>query len=109
MAWLVREGDVLATAEVASSRRDRRRGLIGRDGFDGALVIRPARHVHTARMRFPLDVAFCDRDGTVLRTVCLRPWRLSPVVLRSAFVIEAQAGSFDRWHLRSGDVVDVRE
>ena len=41
MAWLVREGDVLATAEVAETRRARRRGLLGRRDFEGALVLRP--------------------------------------------------------------------
>jgi uncharacterized membrane protein (UPF0127 family) len=109
MAWLVREGDVLATAEVADSRRARRRGLIGRGDFEGALVLRPCRHVHTAFMRFTIDVAFCDHEGVVLRTCCLRPWRLSPLVHNAAFAIEAQAGAFERWGLHTGDQVEVKE
>jgi uncharacterized membrane protein (UPF0127 family) len=108
MSWLVREGDVLAAAELADTARARRRGLLGRDGIAGALVLRPCRHVHTARMRFPIDVAFCDSEGVVLRTVSLAPWRLSPYVHKSAFVIEAQAGAFDRWQLRTGDRVELR-
>ena len=108
MPWLVRDGDVLAAAEVADTGRARRRGLLGRDTFDGALVLRPCRNVHTARMRFPIDVAFCDPEGVVLRTVSLPPWRLSPFVHRAAFVIEAQAGAFDRWQLRAGDRVELR-
>jgi uncharacterized membrane protein (UPF0127 family) len=108
MSWLVRDGDVLAAAEVAESSRARRRGLLGRDAFDGALVLRPCRNVHTARMRFPIDVAFCDPEGVVLRTVSLVPWRLSPYVRKAAFVIEAQAGAFDRWQLRVGDRVELR-
>jgi uncharacterized membrane protein (UPF0127 family) len=109
MAWLVREGDVLATAEIAETKRDRRRGLIGRNEFEGALVLRSCRHVHTFFMRFPIDVAFCDRDGTVVRTLCLRPWRISPIVTNAAFAIEAQAGAFERWGLRVGDEVEVKE
>jgi len=109
VAWLVREGDVLATAEVAATRKHRRRGLLGRDGIEGALVLPRTRQVHTLAMRFPLDVAFCDRDGVVVRTVCLRPWRVSPVVWRSRTVIEATAGAFERWGLRLGDTVEVRE
>jgi uncharacterized membrane protein (UPF0127 family) len=108
MSWLVREGDVLAAAELAATARARRKGLLGRDGIAGALVLRPCRHVHTARMRFPIDVAFCDAEGVVLRTVTLRPWRLSPYVHRAAFVIEAEAGAFDRWRLRAGDRVELR-
>jgi uncharacterized membrane protein (UPF0127 family) len=109
MAWLVREGDVLAAAEVAGTRRDRRRGLRGREHLDGAFVIRPCRNVHTVGMRFPVDVAFCDHDGVVVRSCCLRPWRLSPLVLRAALVIEAPAGAFDRWNLRVGDKVEVKQ
>ena len=106
--WLVRDGDVLATAEVAPDARARRRGLLGRDSFSGALVLRPCRHVHTFKMRFPIDVAFCDVHGRVLRTSTLAPWRLSPIVRSSAFVIEASAGSFERWQLQAGDQVELR-
>jgi uncharacterized membrane protein (UPF0127 family) len=109
MAWLVREGDVLATAEIAETRRARRRGLIGRRELEGALVLPSCKHVHTFFMRFPIDVAFCDRDGTVLRTYRLRPWRVSPLVGNAAFAIEAEAGAFERWGLRPGDEVEVKE
>lgn len=107
--WLVRDGEVLATAEVAETRRERARGLLGRDGHEGALVLRRCRQVHTAGMRFAIDVAFCDRDGIVLRTVTLRPWRMSRLVWRSALVIEAEVGAFERWGLRPGDRVEVKE
>ena len=108
MAWLVRDGEVLAAVEVAETARARRRGLMHRDGFDGALVLRPCRNVHTVGMKFPIDIAFCDGDGTVLRTTTLAPWRISPVVRRSAFAIEAEAGAFDRWRLARGDRVELR-
>ena len=107
--WLVRDGEVLATAEVAADARARRRGLLGRDAIDGVLVLRPCRHVHTFRMRFAIDVAFCRADGVVLRISSLRPWRLSPLVWRAAFVIEAEAGAFERWGLGVGDQVEVKE
>ena len=108
MAWLVRDGEVLAAVEVAETARARRQGLLHRDRLDGALVLRPCRNVHTVGMRFPIDVAFCDGDGTVLRTTTLAPWRISPVVRRSAFAIEAEAGAFDRWRLARGDRVELR-
>jgi uncharacterized membrane protein (UPF0127 family) len=108
MSWLVRDDDVLAVAEVAESRRLRTRGLIGRDDFEGALVIRPCRQVHTIGMRFPIDVAFCDRSGTVLHLSTLSPRRISRPVFHASFAIEARAGSFERWKLRSGDVVEIK-
>jgi uncharacterized membrane protein (UPF0127 family) len=107
MSWLLRDGDVLATVEVADGWRARTRGLLGRNGIEGALVLLPCRQVHTFGVRFPIDVAFCRRDGRVLRTVSLRPWRICRPVPRAAFAVEAEAGAFDRWRLAPGDVVEV--
>ena len=109
MPWLLRDEQVLAAAEVAERRRDRMRGLLGRDGLDGALVLRPCRSVHTIGMRFPIDVAFCTRDLRVLRTVELRPNRVTRPSLRGCCVIEAERGAFERWKLRPGDVLEIRE
>jgi uncharacterized protein len=107
--WLVRDGEVLAAAEVTRTRRERGRGLLGRDSYTGALIFRPCRQVHTMGMRFAIDVAFCDADGAVLRIRSIKPWRISPLVWRSAFVIEAESGAFARWALRIGDRVEVKE
>lgn len=109
MPWLVRDGDVLASVEVPGWPGQRARGLLGRDNLEGALVLRPCRQVHTLGMRFPVDVAFCDRSGVVLRVATMAPWRVSRVVWRSSFVIEAAAGAFERWGLRPGDQVEVKE
>lgn len=106
--WLVRDGEVLAAATAARTHRERAWGLLGRDGVSGALVLRPCRQVHTVGMRFAIDVAFCDRDGVVLRIVTLRPWRLSRPVWRAAMAIEAEAGACERWGLAVGDRVEVR-
>ena len=108
MVWLLRDGDVLASAEIAASAAARRRGLVGRDRVDGAFVLRPCRQVHTIGMKLPLDVAFCDVRGRVLRTCNLPPWRLSRPVWHAAFVVEAEAGAFARWHLEPGDRIEVR-
>ncbi len=107
MAWLLSDGRVLAGAETAATRRARRRGLLGRTGFEGALVLRPCRHVHTLGMRFAIDVACCDASGRVLRTFTLEPWRLAPIVRHTAFVIEAEAGAFERWGLKPDAVVEI--
>lgn len=108
MAWLLRDGEVLASLEVAGSRRARSRGLLGRDGVDGALLLRPCRSVHTLGMRFAIDVAFCDDELRVLRVVTMPRHRLSRPVWRSRAVIEAEAGAFARWGLRPGDQLEVK-
>lgn len=95
--------------EVAGTRAQRRRGLLGRDAIDGVLVLEPCRQVHTIGMRFAIDVAFVGRAGRVLRVVTMRPGRVSRVVWRSRFVLEAEAGAFMAWGIRPGGVVEVRE
>jgi uncharacterized membrane protein (UPF0127 family) len=108
--WLVTDDSrVLASAEVADARSARRRGLLGRDHLEGALVLRPCRWVHTLGMRFPIDVAFLDTDGTVVKTMQMHQHRIGVPVWRATLVIEAEAGAFARWGLRVGDVVEVRD
>lgn len=107
MPWLVREGEVLASLELADGRAARRKGLLGRDDFDGVLRLR-ARSVHTFWMRFPIDAAFCDTDGTVRRVLTLRPWRVTLPHRRATIVFEARAGTFREWGLRPGDILEVR-
>jgi len=109
MAWLVSEARVLASAEIADGRAERRRGLLGRTDLEGALVIRPCRGVHTIGMKFPIDVAFVDCDGVVMKTLQMPRHRLGMPVPKARLVIEAKAGAFARWGLRVGDVVEVRD
>jgi uncharacterized membrane protein (UPF0127 family) len=106
--WLVRDEEVLASVEVASSGRRRARGLLGRDSFEGALLLRPAAAVHTLGMRFDIDVAYCDRELTVLDIAHMSRWRLGRPRLRARCILEAQAGAFERWSLAPGDVLEVR-
>jgi uncharacterized membrane protein (UPF0127 family) len=106
--WLVREGEVLASLEVAEGWKERTRGLLGREGIEGALLLRPARSVHTMRMRFPIDVVFCDRDLVVVRVVTMRPNRVGMPVLRANAVIEAEAGAARRWSLEVGDQLEIK-
>lgn len=108
-AWLLREGEVLAALEITESRSERMQGLLEREGIDGAILIRPARSVHSVGMQFPLDVAFCDKDLVVVRTVTLRPGRVTRPSLHGCCVIEAEQGAFDRWKLRPGDQLEIRE
>jgi uncharacterized membrane protein (UPF0127 family) len=109
IGWLLRDGEVLAALEVAETRQERMQGLLGREGIDGAILLRPARSVHSVGMAFTIDVAFCTKDLVVVRTICLRPGRMTRPSLRGGCVIEAESGAFDRWKLRPGDHLEIRE
>ncbi|AJT64695.2 hypothetical protein T261_3024 [Streptomyces lydicus] len=88
--------------EIAASYRARTRGLLGRDGIEGALLLTPASGVHTFRMRFAIDVAYLSRNLTVLAVRTMPPGRLGRPRLRARHVLEAEAGAMGRWGVRPG-------
>jgi uncharacterized protein len=102
-----RTGQTIASAvELATSRADRRRGLLGRVGLDpaAAMIIAPCRAIHTAFMRFPIDVAFVDREGRVMKLVYeLPPWRTAWAP-RAHAVVETAAGCLRSRELIVGDL-----
>jgi len=107
--WLVCGGQVLASAERANSRGARARGLLGRDGIGGALVLAPCRSVHTLGMRFAIDVAYLDANGIVIKVAHMHRNRIGLPVWKAKTVVEAEAGAFDRWGLQLGQQVELRE
>ncbi|MGW7330362.1 DUF192 domain-containing protein [Streptomyces sp. NPDC054840] len=93
--------------EVAASYGARTRGLLGRDGIDGAMLLTPAASVHTFRMRFAIDVAYLDRELGVLAVVTMAPGRLGLPRPRSRHVLESAAGAMAGWGLRAGTTIKV--
>jgi uncharacterized membrane protein (UPF0127 family) len=71
------------------------RGLLGRKSLapEEGILLRPAGSVHTAFMRFPIDVVFVDREGEVLRIAeAVPPWRTASARGAKA-VVELAAGA----------------
>ena len=61
-------GSVLAShVEPAFDSKARKRGLLGRDSLaaDAVLILAPSSAIHTFSMRFPIDILFVARNGTV--------------------------------------------
>jgi uncharacterized membrane protein (UPF0127 family) len=105
-----RTRSVLAfSVEVARTSAHRRRGLLGRDELarGSALVITRCNAVHTVGMRFPIDVAFVDRNLRVRKVVRdLGPWRIAGS-LPSSLAIEFPAGALAPGLLTVGDEIFV--
>ncbi|MFD9335842.1 DUF192 domain-containing protein [Streptomyces sp. NPDC060028] len=104
----LRVGAVEVRLEIAASYRARTRGLLGRDGIEGALLLTPAGSVHTFRMRFPIDVAYLDRNLRVRAVVTMPPGRLGLPRPRSRHVLESEAGAMAAWGLRVGSRLEIR-
>jgi|SRR5579872_2266945 len=88
---------VCARCALATNPFTRMRGLLGRASLapDEGMLFRPTGSVHTAFMRFPIDVVFCNRELVVLGVErALAPWKAAG--RRGAkVVVELAAGAAD--------------
>jgi uncharacterized membrane protein (UPF0127 family) len=107
--WVLRNArhhQILAHGiETAFDRQSRNRGLLGRLSLpEGrALILAPCNSIHTFFMKFPIDVAFVDRDGTIRRArSAVPPWRVQ-AAFRASAVVELASGSLQRAETRAGD------
>lgn len=107
--WLVSDGRVLGAAMRATTRTDRRRGLIGVDEVSHPLVIIPCKWIHTVGMRTALDVVYVNTDNIVVETSTIKPWRVGTYVSTASFVIEAAPGFIDKWSITPGVTIEVRD
>jgi hypothetical protein len=109
MAWLLREGDVLAAIEALDSGWP---AII-----QGAVVRRGSGLVHTFGWPGSRDVAWCTDGVTdggepcleVRRVACLRPRRIGPPQIKGGALVVAEGGAFERWHLKVGDCLEIRD
>lgn len=97
--------------ESAGGLAGQSRGLLGRDGLasgSGMLFVSslPLMWMHMFFMRFPIDIVFLNRKGRVLH-IChqLRPWHLSPIVLRARKALELPAGAAAATSTETGDFI----
>ena len=109
-----RTGVVLADrCRLAASPISRLVGLLNRSSLPigEGLLIRPCSSVHNFFMRFPIDVAFLDGEGRVLKTYePLRVWRATTIVRGAKQALELPADALATSGTRIGDVLrfDVR-
>jgi uncharacterized membrane protein (UPF0127 family) len=95
---------------VADSFFARLKGLLGKRELPQGegLWIKSCSSVHTFGMRFPIDVAFLDRDLRVVAVAkTLRPNRVSPFCLKAISVLELPAGTLDASVTVVGDRIEI--
>ena len=92
---VTRDADLAEAARSARSFWSRLVGLLGRSGLEPgeALVLDPCSSVHTAFMRFAIDVIYLDRSRRVVKAVSsLKPFRASGVLRGAHSVVELPSG-----------------
>lgn len=102
----VTRGTVVCEHGILADRAlPRMRGLLGARALPPGegLLLTPAPSVHTAFMRFPIDVVFLDRDSVVVRVVQrLAPWRAASAT-RARAALELAAGEIEGRGVQVGD------
>jgi uncharacterized protein len=103
------DGRVVAEhVEIAGTMWRRFMGLMGRADLPAGqgLALSPCSSIHMFFMRIPLDVAFLDRNGRVLRVYHgIRPWRMSRVVRGAHTAVELRAGTLRAAGVEPGQVL----
>lgn len=111
MIILNRSKDItlLTKVEKADTFFGRLKGLLGKGSLSKGegLLIKPCSSVHTIGMKFPIDVAFVDKDNKVIHIIeDMKKGKVSPIVKKSKFVLEAKSGAF-KDKLSLGDRVEI--
>ncbi len=92
--------------KVARTHWTRLRGMLGRPEpapGEGLLIV-PCRGVHMYGMKYPLDVVFLDREGTVLETRAdLQPRQRTGFIKGSHYALEIPTGTVEASGTRVGD------
>src|ERR1700758_1607997 len=105
MVNLTRGPVVCDHAVIADRAASRMRGLLGRSSLPAGegLLLQPAPSIHTAFMRFPIDVIFLDRSRQVVKLVeTLGPWRMAST-RRAHAALELAAGQAAARGIKLGD------
>jgi uncharacterized membrane protein (UPF0127 family)/CheY-like chemotaxis protein len=100
---------VCEQAVLADRPLRRMRGLLGRKSITPGegMLLRPAPAIHTAFMRFAIDIVFMDFENNVVSVVdSLQPWRTA--ANRNAYAaLELAPGEANRIGLKAGDQLVV--
>jgi uncharacterized membrane protein (UPF0127 family) len=110
---------VVVQVEIARTSAERQRGLMYRRTLPAkaGMVFVFSQAVSNGfwmkNTLIPLDIAFYDSRGRILRILTMQPCRRDPckvydpgVSYRAA--LEVNAGSFRRWEVKAGDRIVVR-
>jgi uncharacterized protein len=119
---LTEAGEHAITVEIAETRDTQRRGLRGRDRLpEDRGMLFPFDEDRTGgfwmhRVRIPLDIAFIDARGTILRVMRMEPCRAPFAALCPGYrpgvpyrmALEVNAGWFEGRGIGVGDRITVR-
>jgi hypothetical protein len=109
-----RESFLATELRIADTHWGRLVGLLGtsRENFPPGvgLWIVPCSGVHTFGVRFPIDIVYLDSNQTVIHIEeNVKPWRIAPICLQAATVLELPSHVVWDTRTQSGDSVEILE
>ena len=116
----IKIGDKTINVEIARTEAEREQGFSGREELgenDGMLFVFEKRDFYAFWMKdmlFPIDIIWIDKDGTMVDVMeNVQPDTYPEFKFISDFlaqyVIEVNAGFFDKHNIKLGDAVDFME
>ena len=114
------DGEKEIEVEIADTNDERALGLMGRTSLpeDAGMIFVYAEPTEGGywmkNTLIPLSIAFYDVDGKILRILDMEPCRSDPCPVydpevRYAGALEVNQGAFERWGVREGDRLELRE
>jgi len=110
-----RTRQVVLAREVtrADTHWSRLRGLVGtpasRFSEGQGLWLVPCRGIHTLAMSYPIDALYLDRHNVVVHLEQkLAPWRIAPVKISAATVLEVPARIVADTNTQVGDQIEFQ-
>jgi uncharacterized membrane protein (UPF0127 family) len=105
-----RQAQVASDVELANTYWTRLKGLLGKSAAEftigKGLWISPCQGIHTIGMSFPIDAAYLDSAGRVLRVYrSLAPFRLTIPGFRAHSVLELPEGTLLHSGTQPGDLL----
>ncbi len=107
-----RQAYLATQLRLAGTHWSRLRGLMCTDpaafGAGQGLWIVPSRGVHTFAMCFPIDVVYLNGEKVVVHVEKnLKPWRVAPLRMRAASVLELPHNTLHSTGTGVGDEIEI--
>ena len=107
----LRNNMVLAEkARIADTFFSRVIGLLNRSSLEEgeALILSPAKCIHSFFMRFTIDTIFLDKTGKVVGILpSFKPFRISPIYFKANLVIELPENTLQLTKTRLADTIKI--
>lgn len=98
--------DVLEKVRIAADFFSKVKGLLGKSGFQGVIVLAPCNDIHTFGMHEDIDIAFADREGSVLMSMRSIPPR-KRIKCKKGYAVIERISQEDKAWFEVGDQVGI--